>query len=45
MAIEKIMSHFKEAGTMENGWMFTTKTGRYGTDYIQRALVTAIGLG
>ena len=29
----------------ENGWMFTTKTGLYGTDYLQRALVTAIGLG
>ena len=28
-----------------NGWMFTTKTGIYGTNYIQRALVTAIGLG
>ena len=30
---------------LENGWLFTTKTGLYGTDYIQRALVTAIGLG
>ena len=29
----------------ENGWVFTTKTGVYGTDYLQRALVTAIGLG
>ena len=29
----------------ENGWLFTPKTGLYGTDYIQRALVTAIGLG
>ena len=28
-----------------NGWGFTTKTGLYGTDYLQRALVTAIGLG
>ena len=25
--------------------MFTTRTGLYGTDYLQRALVTAIGLG
>ena len=23
---------------LENGWMFTTKTGLYGTDYLQRAL-------
>ncbi len=30
---------------LENGWFFTTKTGIYGTDYIQRALITAIGLG
>jgi hypothetical protein len=29
----------------ENGWGFTTKTGIYGTDYLMRALVTAIGLG
>jgi hypothetical protein len=28
-----------------NGWGFTTKTGIYGTDYLMRALVTAIGLG
>jgi len=39
------MGHFKQAGTFENGWIFTTKTGIYGTDYLQRALVTAIGLG
>jgi len=28
-----------------NGWMFDTETGVYGTDYLNRALVTAIGLG
>jgi hypothetical protein len=42
---EKIMAHFKEAGVSENGWLYTTKTGTYGTDYLQRALITAIGLG
>ena len=42
---EKIMAHFKKAGTLENGWIFTTKTGIYETDYLQRALITAIGLG
>ncbi|MCW5892415.1 MAG: DUF1254 domain-containing protein [bacterium] len=31
--------------TMQDGWLFTTKTGIYGTAYRQRALVTAIGLG
>jgi len=28
----------------ENGWVITTKTGPYGTDYIQRALIAMIGL-
>jgi hypothetical protein len=28
-----------------NGWAFSTKVGLYGTSYLQRALVTAIGLG
>jgi len=43
--VEKIMGHFKKAGAHVNGWVFTTKTGLYGTQYLQRALVTAIGLG
>lgn len=50
IAVEKIMLHLKEGivtGDMklEHGWVFTTKTGLYGTNYLQRALVTAIGLG
>jgi hypothetical protein len=45
VALEKIMGHFKDAGTMENGWTFSTRTGIYGTDYLQRAFITAIGLG
>src|SRR5262245_50799340 len=44
-SVEKIMGHFKTAGKDINGWVFTTRTGLYGTDYLQRALVTAIGLG
>ena len=28
-----------------NGWLFTTKTGKYGTNFVQRAYVTWIGLG
>jgi hypothetical protein len=28
-----------------NGWSYTMKTGIYGTDYLMRGLVTAIGLG
>ena len=30
---------------MENGWMFSTETGKYGTNYLQRAMVTWMGLG
>ncbi len=41
----QVMAHFAKAGTNENGWIFTTKTGTYGTNYLNRALVTAIGLG
>jgi hypothetical protein len=44
-AIEKIMAHFKNAGVDINGWTFSTKTGVYDADYLQRAFVTAIGLG
>ncbi|MCX9156387.1 DUF1254 domain-containing protein [Niveibacterium sp. 24ML] len=49
-AQELIMGWMKggiAAGDMklENGWLFTTKTGQYGTSYLQRALITAIGLG
>jgi hypothetical protein len=28
-----------------NGWRFDTETGIYGTDYVNRAFITAIGLG
>ena len=50
IANEKIMLWLKEGilasdMKLENGWLFTTKTGIYGTNYIQRALITAIGLG
>jgi hypothetical protein len=41
----KIMGHLKEFGRSVNGWQVSTKTGIYGTDYLNRALVTAIGLG
>ena len=49
-AQDKIMEWMKEgvvAGDLklESGWLFTTKTGLYGTGYRQRALITAIGLG
>jgi hypothetical protein len=46
LAQVKIMEYFKKAAEPVNGWTYLTKNiGIYGTDYIQRALVTAIGLG
>ncbi|MDH7795054.1 hypothetical protein QBC99_001117 [Beijerinckia sp. GAS462] len=47
IAFDRIMQQFKinKAVKNENGWAFTTKTGIYDTDYLMRALVTAIGLG
>ncbi|MFO1105890.1 MAG: DUF1254 domain-containing protein [Amaricoccus sp.] len=48
VGFERIMLHFKASGgdiKQVNGWGFTTHTGLYGTDYLQRALITAIGLG
>ena len=42
---EPRISKVNKAVKDENGWAFTTKTGLYGTDYLMRALVTAIGLG
>jgi hypothetical protein len=44
-AAGKIMGHIKDVGKKENGWTFFTKTGIYGTDYLDRAFITAIGLG
>jgi hypothetical protein len=45
LAHAKIMAHVRAAGAHENGWMVTTRTGVYGTEYLQRATVAAIGLG
>ena len=48
IAFARIMLHFKKSdGDFKNinGWEYTTKTGLYGTEYLQRALITAIGLG
>ena len=39
------MAHFKTMATVVNGWGIFPKTGLYGTDYLDRALITAIGLG
>jgi hypothetical protein len=49
-AQDKIAAWMKESlvagdAKLENGWSFTTKTGIYGTNYLQRALITWFGLG
>jgi hypothetical protein len=42
----KIIEYFRKVSAPVNGWMYLTQNiGEYGTDYVQRALVTAIGLG
>lgn len=44
----RILAHFMTRGgdmSRVNGWSYTTKAGVYGTSYLQRALVTWIGLG
>jgi hypothetical protein len=47
VGFDRIMLQFKINKDVkdESGWAYTTKTGIYGTDYLMRALVTAIGLG
>jgi hypothetical protein len=47
IAFDRIMLQFKINKEVKDidGWGYTTKTGLYGTDYLMRALITAIGLG
>lgn len=47
VAFDRIMLQFKLGQSVKNinGWMFDSVTGIYGTDYLNRAFVTAIGLG
>jgi hypothetical protein len=50
LAQEKIKLWMKGAivggdAKLENGWLYFTKTGVYGTDYLQRAMVAYFGLG
>lgn len=40
----KIMKKFEDTPKI-NGWAYTTQAGTYGTEYLQRAMITAIGLG
>jgi hypothetical protein len=47
LGFEQIMLQYKINKDVKliEGWSYTTKTGLYGTDYLMRALITAIGLG
>lgn len=47
IAFDRIMLQLKLGKSVKNvnGWLYDTVTGLYGTDYLNRALVTAIGLG
>jgi DNA sulfur modification protein DndE len=45
LGLEKMAVLEKEPSVPVNGWSITLKTGVYGTDYLQRALVAMIGLG
>jgi hypothetical protein len=47
VSFDRIMIQFRINPAVKdvNGWGFTTRTGIYGTDYLMRALITAIGLG
>jgi hypothetical protein len=45
LGVERIVAHYPEGGADVNGWTFFRPGGRYGTDYIQRALITRFGLG
>jgi hypothetical protein len=47
VAFDRIMLQIKVNDAIKhiNGWIYDTRTGIYGTDYLNRALVTTIGLG
>jgi hypothetical protein len=44
-AVKKIMANAETVGKMVHGWGISLKTGQYGTDYLLRASIAAIGLG
>jgi hypothetical protein len=47
VSFDRILAQLKLNKAVENynGWLYTTKTGLYETDYLIRALIAAIGLG
>lgn len=45
LAQKEMMGSLSRGGTSVNGWHIVLKTGVYGTDYLNRAVVAAFGLG
>jgi hypothetical protein len=47
VAFDRIMLQFRVGKSIRNvnGWMYDSDAGVYGTDYLNRAFITAIGLG
>jgi hypothetical protein len=45
LATERMKASFMSIGTIVNGWGIMLQTGVYGTNYLDRAFITAIGLG
>ena len=45
LGVERIAAHYPAGGADVNGWVFFRPAGVYGTDYVQRALITRYGLG
>src|SRR5262249_22465709 len=43
-ALKKIEANQQSLGTTANGWIMTKGLGQYGTDYMKRAVVAAVGL-
>jgi hypothetical protein len=44
-APKQIAAGFAERRTVSNGWAYSTKIGRYGTAYVDRAAIAMFGLG
>src|SRR5262249_43911253 len=47
VGLDRVMLQVKvnKAIKDDNGWLYDSETGIYGTNYLNRAIVTAIGLG
>lgn len=44
-SLREIADYGKKMENEKEGWVYSLKTGTYGTDYMQRAFIAAVGLG